>query len=82
MKTQLPKIDSISELARFWDNHDITDFEDLLEEVTEPVFGRRDSIQIHLEKDEIESIEKIANQRDLKNTELIREWIIEKLKAA
>lgn len=82
MKTQLPKIDSISELARFWDNHDITDFEDLLEEVTEPVFGRRYSIQINLEKDEIESIEKIANQRDLKNTELLREWIIEKLKAA
>ena len=37
MKTQhLPKTDSIQELAQFWDTHDLTDFEDELEEVTEP----------------------------------------------
>ena len=37
-KQALPKIDSINELARYWDKHDITDFEDFLEEVAEPVF--------------------------------------------
>jgi hypothetical protein len=37
---KLPKTDSIQELARFWDAHDVTDFQDELEEVTEPVFGR------------------------------------------
>ena len=35
---ELPKTDSIEDLARFWDTHDLTDFEDQLEEVTEPVF--------------------------------------------
>jgi hypothetical protein len=40
MKThiKLPQTDSIEELARFWDTHDLTAFEDQLEEVTEPVF--------------------------------------------
>ncbi len=43
MKTAeaLPQTDSIQELAQFWDNHDLTDFEDELEEVTEPVFDGR-----------------------------------------
>ncbi len=35
---QLPQTDSIQELAHFWDTHDLTDFEDELVEVTEPVF--------------------------------------------
>jgi hypothetical protein len=38
---KLPQTDSIEELARFWDSHDLTDFEDQLEEVTEPVQGPR-----------------------------------------
>jgi hypothetical protein len=37
-KVRLPKTDSIDELAQFWDTHDLTDFEDQLEVVTEPVF--------------------------------------------
>jgi hypothetical protein len=41
MKTsKLPRTDSIQELAKFWDTHDLTDFEGELEEVTEPVFVR------------------------------------------
>jgi len=34
----IPKTDSIQELAEFWDTHDITDFFDELEEISEPVF--------------------------------------------
>jgi hypothetical protein len=36
----LPTTDSIEELATFWDVHDLTDFEDQLEEVTDCVFER------------------------------------------
>ena len=32
---KIPHTDSIAELARFWDTHDLTDFEDELEEVPE-----------------------------------------------
>ena len=31
----LPKTDYISELAKFWDSHDVTDFEDQFDEVTQ-----------------------------------------------
>ena len=40
--TGLPQTDSIEELARFWDDHDLTDFEEELEEVTEVIFERKD----------------------------------------
>lgn len=41
MKTpKIPATDSIQDLANFWDKHDLTDFEDLLEEIPEPVFER------------------------------------------
>jgi hypothetical protein len=39
-KQRIPQADSIQELAEFWDTHDVTDFEDELEEVTESVFVR------------------------------------------
>src|SRR5438105_3348974 len=46
MKTEaLPQTDSIQELAQFWDTRDVTDFENELEEVTEPVFERTAVIQ-------------------------------------
>ena len=35
---KISQTDSIEELAQFWDAHDLTDFEDELEEVHEPVF--------------------------------------------
>ena len=44
---QPPETDSIEELAQFWDTHDLTDFEDQLEEVKEPVF-ERESAKISL----------------------------------
>ena len=40
-KLRLPKTDSIHKLAEFWDTHDLTDFEDQLQEVDQPVFVRQ-----------------------------------------
>lgn len=39
--SKIPQICSVEELAEFWDAHDITEFEDGLEEVREPIFDRR-----------------------------------------
>ena len=50
-KRRLPQTDSIQELASFWDTHDVTEFEDELEEVSEPVFQRETEITVHLETD-------------------------------
>ena len=44
----IPQTDSIQELARFWDTHDLTDFEDQLEELVEPVFEPEAVISVQL----------------------------------
>ena len=82
MKTQkIPQTDSIEELARFWDTHDLTDFEDQLEEVTEPVFERETEtvMQIRLQPNEFEAVKQIARSKGVGYADLIREWVLEKI---
>ena len=61
---KLPQIDSIEELARFWDTHDLTEFEEELEEVTEPVFERKSDtvIRLHLQPQELEVLQEFENE--------------------
>ena len=75
----IPQTDSIDELARFWDTHDLTEFEDQLEEVTEPVFEREKVVQVHLPTQEAEAVESMARSEGLDVAELIRTWIAEKV---
>ena len=76
---EIPQTDSIQELARFWDTHDLTDFEDKLEEVTETVFERKNVLKVHLEPKEIEAVNEIAKSKRVCSADLIREWILEKI---
>jgi hypothetical protein len=78
--SSLPKTDSIEELARFWDSHEITDFESELEEASEPIFDHRgERMILRLEPDEIHAVEEIAKARGVEQGELLREWVLEKL---
>ncbi len=79
---RLPKTDSIEELAQFWDTHDLTDFEDEVEEVPGPVFSRHMAITVHLKSGEAEAVRKLANSKGLAEAELIRTWVLEKLHTA
>ena len=82
MKTQqLPKTDSIQELAQFWDTHDLTDFEDELEEVTDRVFESSTVIPLNLESDEAKAVRRIAEAEGIADAELIRGWVREKIHA-
>ena len=76
----LPKTDSIQELARFWDTHDVTDFEAELEEVGEPVFDRQTVVQVPLTCQDAEAVQDIAKQKGLAAAELIRQWVHEKVR--
>lgn len=76
---KIPQTDSIREMADFWDAHDVTDFEDELEEVTEPVFEREKVVQIHLPTKDAETVESMARSQGLNPADLIRTWIIEKV---
>jgi len=81
--SKIPQIDSIEELAKFWDTHDVTDFEDELEEVEEPVFERRAQavVRIRLLREQAEALRRIAQSRGMDEAELVKEWVNEKLRA-
>lgn len=79
---KIPETDSIEELASFWDTHDLTDFEDQLEEVTEPVFERStETVAISFLPQEIEAVKTIAKSHGTSYAELIRGWVLEKIHA-
>ena len=78
-KKRIPQTDSIQESANFWDTHDLTDFEDQLEEVKEQVFERKTSVNVPLESKEVEAVKKIAKSKGVESADLIREWIQEKI---
>ena len=80
MKQKIPKTDSIKELARFWDMHDLTDFEDQLEEVTEPVFQHKmEAVSVPLNPQEVKAVKRIAKSAGVEYSALIRGWVLEKL---
>src|SRR5437870_11354787 len=76
---KIPRTDSIEELARFWDTHDLTEFKDELEEVSEPVFERRPGtvISLHLRPREAALVKRVAKARGVKEATLLREWVLE-----
>ena len=82
-KRNLPKTDSIQKLAQFWDTHDLTDFDEELEEVGEPVFVRNGgaaSIDVPLKVQQLKAIEKIAHAKGVSPQELVQDWVVQKLK--
>jgi len=80
--SNIPHTDSIEELARFWDHHDLTDFEEQLEEVPEPVFERETTVRVHLPRKEAETLKELAQSKGLRDVDLIRQWILERVHAS
>lgn len=81
---RIPEIDSIEELAQFWDTHDITDFEDGLEEVEEPVFdrGAQAVMRIRLLPAQAEALKRLAKSRGMDEADIVKEWVSEKLQTS
>ena len=81
---KIPETDSIEELALFWDRHDLTDFEEQLEDVSEPVFERKPEtvIPVRLRRQEIEAVKRVAKTRGVREAALLRQWVREKLRDA
>jgi CopG antitoxin of type II toxin-antitoxin system len=85
MKRQrIPQTDSIRKLAQFWDTHDVTDFDEELEEVTEPVFRSRGkaAVTVHLGPSEVAALRRLAKSRGVGAAALIEEWVRQKVQAA
>jgi hypothetical protein len=69
-------------VATFWQRHDVTDFEDDLEEVPQPVFQRVHVVGVLLSGDEHQAVRDAAASRGLDEAALIREWVKERLRHA
>jgi len=71
---KIPESDSVEELARFWDTHDLTDFEDLLENVPKRVFERNleTVIPVRLRRQEVEEVKRVAKTRGVRESALLR----------
>jgi len=82
--SKIPPIDSIENLARFWDTHDITDFEEDLEEMKEGVFDRGEQpiVRIRLRPEQAEALRRLAESRGMDEADLVKEWVSEKLRAS
>ena len=80
-RQRLPNTDSIAELAEFWDSHDLTDFEEDLEEAAEAIFVRAKgtSLSIDLQPTEAQHLRRIARSKGVKETTVLRQWILERL---
>jgi hypothetical protein len=78
MTTNLPQTDSIKELASFWDAHDLTDFDDQLEEVTESVFQQNGAVlRVSLTAEQARALEELAQSRGVDAASLVQEWVRE-----
>ena len=83
MRSQrIPDTDSIEELARFWDSHDLTDFEGQLEEIRTPVFvrEREGEFAIALTPKDVQALRRIARSQGVEEATLVRQWVCEKLR--
>ncbi len=82
--SKIPQFDSIEDLAKFWDTHDITDFEEELEEVEASVFdrGAQPVVRIRLRPEQAEALKRIAESRGMDEADLVKEWVSEKLRAS
>jgi hypothetical protein len=78
----IPQTDSIEELARFWDSHDVTDFDAQLEEVGGPVFERQTVVKVPLPIKEAQSLKELAQSKGINDAELIRQWVVERVRGS
>jgi predicted DNA binding CopG/RHH family protein len=67
---------SSQQLAEFWHTHDLTDFEEELEEVSGPVFVHGTAIKVPLESRQVEAVEQMARAKGVSREELIRAWVV------
>ena len=81
-KSKIPKFRSYKEEAKFWDTHNVTDFEDETEDV-DIVFEldkpRDETLMVRIQKDFKEKLEKVARSKGLNVSTLARMWLMEKL---
>jgi len=77
-REKIPEFMSLEEFQDFWDNHDLTEFEDKLKEVSISVDLKRSKNLVTIDPEILKRIRKTAAQKGLKTESLINIWLQEK----
>lgn len=77
---KIPSFKSIKEAREFWEKHDFTDFADDTEEAKIRFLRpKKAQVTFRLDPEDIKKLKKIAHDKGLSYTSLVRMWVKEKL---
>ena len=83
MKRELPRFSSDEEFAEWVETHDLSEYMDSFEVVTEKITVRRtrekQSVGLDLNRRDLDAIKRLAKTRGIPYKTLIQNWLIEKL---
>ena len=84
-KSRIPRFKTIEEEAEFWDTHDLSEFEEELEEVKDVQFvvsrGRpKKAITVRVDEETLATLTKEATEQGIGPSTLVRMWILEHLR--
>jgi predicted DNA binding CopG/RHH family protein len=83
IKSRIPTFKTVEEEAAFWDTHDLTEFEDELEVVTDVKFVKakpKRALTVRLEEETMNALTKEAHEKGIGPSTLARMVILEHLK--
>jgi len=78
-KEKLPEFESVDEEVEFWENHDVTDFLDELEDLDDVEYrqGKDRVVSLRLPQEFVDKLKVYARSQEIPYTTLIRRWVIE-----
>ena len=82
-KSRIPTFKTVEEEAAFWDTHDLTEFEDDLEVVTDVTFVKakpKRALTVRLDEETMNALTKEAHEKGIGPSTLARMVILEHLK--
>ena len=76
---KLPEFKSVDEEVEFWENHDVTDFLDELEDLDDVEYkqGKDRVVSVRLPQGLVDKLKTYARSQEIPYTTLIRRWIID-----
>ena len=81
---KLPPLKTRREARDFWDTHDLTDYLEELEPVRAETFtlpkSEQQIISIRMERRLVQLLKRLATERGLAYSALVRNWILERLR--
>jgi len=80
-RNKIPEFNNLKEMANFWDDHDLSNFEDEFQEAPDIKFDIKNRRYLPISLEMYEKMEAIAQKKSVSVERLMRTWVEEKLVA-